>query len=110
VKIYTSIKGNLSLTPTDPPRQAGLYVFQRVRRGLGNITADKNRGMQLRRHVVPRDPKTPAQLARRSKFAQAIIAWRSASPQQKTDAAAAGARVGLPGYQWFLGAYIRGGL
>ena len=107
MKIYTSIKGKLSLTPADPPRPAGRYVFQRVRAGLGNITSEPARNMQLRAHVIPIDPKTPAQLSRRSLFAQAVLAWQSATPEQKAEAATAGVDARLPAYQWFVGDYIR---
>ena len=71
------ITKTLTFTPDDPPRPFGKYVFQRVKPGLGNISGRSGLDLQLRAHVIPLDPKTPAQLARRALFAAAVGRWRS---------------------------------
>ena len=63
-----------------------------------------------RRYVVPRDPKTDAQRARRATFGEAVAAWRSLSGGEK-DAWRARGRAGhRSGYNAFMAAFLRGDL
>lgn len=73
------VSGTINLTPTNPPRPAGRYVFQRVAPGLGNVAGAPNDALQLRRHVVPLDPKTLTQRARRAVMRWAVYKYRQAS-------------------------------
>lgn len=84
-----------------------LYVFQRVAPGLGNVPEDPTRSLQKRRHVVPADPKTPAQLARRSRFAAGVAAWHALDSNSKRYWRALGARLGISGINAFMRAFLR---
>lgn len=80
---FLLITKTLRFTPKDPPRLAGRYTYQRVAPGLGNVAANTERGLQLRRHVIPLDPKTPAQIARRALMRAAVTFWRSSTSLEK---------------------------
>lgn len=99
--------GTLTFTPTDPPRAAGRYVIQRVRAGLGNVTADLTRRTQLRRHVIPADPGTPAQLAQRSRFRDAISMWHQLQPYERQAWNDAASHHAKPGFNHFISYYVR---
>ena len=71
------ITKTLTFKPDDPLLPLGKYVFQRVRPGYGNLIDRPRLDLQLRRHVVPTDPKTVAQMARRALFAAAVARWRA---------------------------------
>ncbi len=61
-----------------------------------------------RRYVVPRDPKTDAQRARRAAFGEAVAAWRSLSEGDKDAWRAWGRATHRSGYNAFLAAFLRG--
>lgn len=67
-------------TGLTPPEKV---VYQRVAKGHGNITMPNTFDLQRRRHVVPADPKTSAQLARRAAFAAAVASWHTATQEQR---------------------------
>jgi hypothetical protein len=71
------ITKTLTFKPTNPPRPQGKYVFQRVRPGLGNVAGFPGAYLQLRAHVIPFDPKTPAQIARRDLMRAAVARYRT---------------------------------
>lgn len=73
----TLITGTLTFKPNDPTLPLGKYVFQRVAKGQGNLPDRPTLDLQLRRHVIPLDPMTPAQLARRALMAAAVARWRA---------------------------------
>lgn len=102
-----SIRGTLSFCPVNPPRPCGKYVYQRVRAGLGNVAGIANDDLQLRAYVIPTDPQTPAQLARRAVFADAVAGWQSLTPAQRDIWRIAGAGRNLPAYQTYVSAYLR---
>ncbi|MGV7931174.1 MAG: hypothetical protein AB2L13_20105 [Spirochaetota bacterium] len=63
-----------------------------------------------RRYVVPRDPKTESQLARRAAFGEAVAAWRSLSGGEKDAWRARGRARHRSGYNAFMAAFLRGDL
>lgn len=78
-----AIAGTVYLENPPDGLPPGRYVYQRVGAGLGNVPGQPNNDMQLRRHVVPADPQTPAQLARRAAFAAAVASWHTATQEQR---------------------------
>jgi len=77
------ITGTLKIQPpgtSDPPRK---MVFQRVRAGLGNLPDFPGLNVQLRQHVIPVDPKTSAQIARRDLMRAAVAFWHASTTQDK---------------------------
>ena len=77
------ITKTLTFTPTNPPRPHGKYVFQRVAPGKGNIAGRPAWDLQLRAHVIPVDPQTPAQVARRDHFRAAVAFWHASTAQDR---------------------------
>jgi hypothetical protein len=77
------LAGILWVAAADPAQPPIKKVAQRVGLGLGNVPGDPARRQQIRAHVIPLDPKTPAQLARRAHFAAAMAAWASLDPSQR---------------------------
>lgn len=75
--------GTVRITPTNPPRAPGRYVFQRVKRGLGNVIDHPGRALQLRTHVIPYDPRTLAQRRQRTHMRNAVAAYHAATEQEK---------------------------
>jgi len=59
------------------------YTLQRVKPGLGNVEGSADRSIQLRAHVIPADPRTPAQIACREKFAAAMAEYSAMTAEQK---------------------------
>jgi hypothetical protein len=77
------ITQTLTFQPDDPPRPLGKYVYQRVAPGKGNVTARPAKDLQLRAHVIPIDPHTPNQVARRLLLAAAVARWHATPLQER---------------------------
>lgn len=107
-KLTLRPRGSLNFCPVDPPRPCGRYVYQLTGYGKGNVPGDQSGRLQLRRWVRPADPRTSAQVERRSRFAQAVAAWQAMPEPAKDKWRAAGKAKSLPGYQTFLSAYLAG--
>lgn len=99
-------RGTLTFTPHDPVRPPGRYVIQTVAPGLGNVASDPARATQIRAHVIPADPRTPAQLARRAALADAVNQWQALDPATRDYWTQVGAARRLPGYNAFLSAAL----
>ena len=106
-KLALTVSGTVRLDLDPLTHPSGLYVYQRVHKKYGNIQTTLTHGLQLRRHVKTPNTRTPAQLARRSAFAAALLAWRALTPAEKTQWSATGKPRALPGYQCFLSAYLK---
>jgi len=77
--------GKIHITPTNPPGPPLRYVYQRTAHGKGNVVGAPNNALQLRRHVIPIDPATPAQLARRALVSLAQAAWANFDAETKAN-------------------------
>jgi len=73
---------------------ADSLTFQK--RGLGTIAREK---------PIPKDPKSPAQLAQRQRYKEAVAAWHSLTPQEKE--AWRGVCPGLTAYQCFMSSELK---
>ncbi len=80
---HLDIRGTLQEPDPANPAQSVKVVYQKVAPGAGNISNGGAFDRQRRAHVVPTDPKTPAQVARRTKMAAAVEAWHNASPENR---------------------------
>jgi len=63
-------------------------------------------GVYARAYVVPSDPKTPAQLDRRSHFRAAVVAWRALPISEKEKWRKRASRTERTGYHLFLTEFI----
>lgn len=65
-------------------QKAFKMVYQKVRKGLGNVQHDDRDDLQLRIQVPIRDKKSPAQLQSRARIKAATEAWQALDENQKT--------------------------
>lgn len=99
---------NLALEYTgtvDTP--TGKVTFQRVRAGFGNLRGFGAYNLQMRAHVIPADPKTPAQLQRRAIMALAVAAWKAAAPEVKALFVPAAKARNITPYMAFVSQYLK---
>ena len=68
----------------------------------GIVFCERGDGVYARAHVVPRDPKTPAQLDRRRQFRDAVVAWRTLGTSEKAKWRQRAASDERTGYHLFL--------
>lgn len=66
-------------------------------------------GVYARMHVVPHDPKTPAQVDRRGRFRAAVVAWRALPNSEREAWRKRAARAERTGYHLFLAEFIAKG-
>lgn len=99
-------RGSLNFCPAAPPRPCGRYVYQLTAYGKGNVPDDPTGRLQLRRWVMPADPRTPAQVAHRAAFAAAVAAWQSMPQEARDSWRIPGKARNLPAYNAFLSAYL----
>jgi len=83
-------------------------VFESMRGNLDGIVYYTCHGkVRARLYAVPRDPKTPAQRARRRAFSDAVAAWKMLSVEEKNCWKAHGKRKRVSGYNAFISAYLK---
>lgn len=83
-------------------------VYQRVFPGRGNILRNGAATLQLRRHVIPADPKTIDQVEQRGKMSTAVANWQALNQQQKNVYNEKAEDSGLSGYQYYVGLNMKG--
>lgn len=88
------------------PAVWSLMVLQRVAPGRGNVINYSKNALQLRRHVIPRDPRTPKQQAQRARFRAAQLAWYAQDLTSRAAWSKNGASFALSGRQLFTRNYI----
>ena len=101
------VRGSINFCPTNPTLPCGRYVYQGVLPGLGNVAGLPRKNLQLRRWVLPADPRTAPQLARRSVFFQAVAAWHALSATEKLSYRQLGESRRLPAYNKFISLYLK---
>ena len=75
---------------------------------IGDTVYVFRKGKQhTRPYVIPRNPDTPAQRARRSVFADAVRAWKELSVEEKEGLNKEACRMKRSGYNLFIGRYMR---
>jgi len=76
---YLDINGTITENGPTPEK----VVYQSVAPGTGNLPGNGTWNKQRRRHVIPADPKTPAQMNHRAAFAAAVAAWHLMPPNER---------------------------
>jgi len=104
---YLDIRGTVTECAPIIPAGCEKVVYQKVGRGLGNLSNGGRFDRQRRRWVYPADPKTPAQLARRNKFAQAVATWQMMSQEQRKAWQAQAKNHNYSTFNAFLSAFMR---
>lgn len=72
-------------------------------------TFSDGRAISLRPFYWPKNPQTVAQQARRDLFKAAVVAYRLLTPTELDDINKKGKCLGLTGYNYFIGKYLRAG-
>lgn len=97
-----TLRGTITeCTPADPPACTKV-VYQKVAPGKGNLPGTGDYAYQRRRHVIPADPRTPAQVARRATFAAAVTEWQAMTDDQRRAWRAAAAGLAISGYNLYI--------
>ena len=77
------ITGAINIERQDEPGTFDRKVYQRTRRGAGNIRSRGTRSFQLRAYVKSNPGNTEIQLAGRRRFAAAIAAYQALTPEER---------------------------
>lgn len=85
ITISTDMRGTLTLYDDTYAHTPFKVVFQGCAEASANFHNSLGKPMMHRAYVIPFDPKTPAQITRRRKMADAVIAWRNATNQIKSS-------------------------
>lgn len=101
------LRGTVTECTDDPAPVCAKYVYQRVAPGAGNIAGDPTRSHQRRRYVIPADPRTVPQLARRHLFKLAVIAYHVTPEAYDAEARRIQVARHLPYYHAWLSAYLK---
>lgn len=80
----------------------GDIVYQRVKKGRGNIPTGGPKDLQLRAHVPQTDARTPAQLRVRARLAAATVAYQALSDEQRSEFSRRAQRGRRTGFNLFV--------
>ena len=101
------IRGTVTECPPITPTTGEKVVYQKTGKGFGNISNGGRYDRQRRRYVIPADPRTAAQLARRAKFASAIATWQVMSEEQRDEWKAQAQKRKISSFNAFISAYMK---
>jgi hypothetical protein len=104
--IGLEMRGQLSVTDAEGNTQK--VIIQRVKAGLGNGRIIGDRQVQVRRHPGKvKDPITHAQVARRSRFQDAVSAWQGMSKEERAPWVRRARKASRTGYNLFISEWMR---
>lgn len=101
-KPYLELRGILSGTPAIPLKAPGKYVYQRTKKGLGNVPEDRTDRQQCRRHVIGTLRHTVKQQPYRLRFALGVETWRGMTEPQKEEWRIPSRKLHLNRFQGFM--------
>lgn len=101
-KPYLTLSGILKGVPFGTTKPLAKYVYQKTRKGQGNIEGDKTRTRQVRRWVKGINPKTPGQILNRARFKKGVAAWHILTPEQKQTYKKPAEKLHLNNFQLFM--------
>ena len=85
--------------------KVGDVIYQRVRKGKGNIETEGKYDLQIRSIGQPIDPRTPAQVKTRERITAATAAYKALTQQERDAWKASATRNKLTGYNLFIRHY-----
>jgi len=101
------ITGTLTIPagPDNPVAQK--FVFQGASNVNANYFTATGQPRKVRRHVIPRDPKTLSQLVRRAHMAAGVAQWQQLPVSSKATWRIAGEQRNLTSFQAFISAWLK---
>lgn len=81
-------------------------IAQRTAPGKGNVPEMRHQNQQIRAHVIPIDPKTPAQIAQRNRMRAAMTAWTSLTEPERELWRSAARSAQMGGINLFVREYL----
>lgn len=81
-------------------------VIQGTAPELTHTRDPSGKPVQIRRHIVPHDPKTSTQLAQRDKMRQAVAAWHAADSAARASAKTTARTKNITLYMAFVSDYM----
>jgi hypothetical protein len=107
IKLGLDIRGTLTITPSPQDNTPRKVVFQ----GASNITANywtkTGQPRKVRVYVIPADPKTDAQIARRDWLRAGVAIWQALSAEEKAAWTKAGEARQITGYNAFNSSHLK---
>ena len=86
-------------------------VLESISGTVGGIVLYKRCGRTIMRaHIIPPNPRTPAQQANRSRFRDAMLSWRQLPDEEKDSFNRAARRLGMTGHNLFISRYMKGAI
>lgn len=101
------LRGTITECTTGPAPTCARWTYQRTAPGKGNLPGSGAFDYQRRRTVVPSDPRTPAQVARRATFREAVAEWQALPEPARATWRAAADGLPLSGYNLYISRRIR---
>ena len=101
-KLAIAVSGKIGAGANPATGEAETLVYQRVRKGLGNIETPGKFDLQLRRQGAIIDKQSPAQLQGRARIAAATAAWQALTPTERGAWKAQAERLTITGYNLFV--------
>ncbi|MEI8209414.1 MAG: hypothetical protein WCG16_09430 [Methylococcales bacterium] len=87
--------------------KAFTMVYQRVRKGLGNLDDQGKMGLQLRVEPPRTDKKSLSQLRCRARLTAATAAWKTLDTEQKFIFSENAVGKNITGYNLFISGYCK---
>lgn len=106
-ELCLQITGAVSVERPGEPGVFDRKVYQRTRRGAGNIRSRGTRSFQLRDYVYSNPGNTPRQLAGRVRFAEAVAAYQALTPEEREPWIKRAKGAHMSHYNLFLRHYAR---
>lgn len=101
--------GRVTLYDPTTGLPAGIAVLQGASESAATLRAADGRPLMLRAYVIPRDPRSPAQLSRRRVLAEAVAAYQADPAGARAIVATLPPNGAITIYQqfvgWYMGAY-----
>jgi hypothetical protein len=107
IKPFFSLTGILTGEQPGTGKPPGKYVYQKTKKGLGNIPGDTTRRHQVRIWTAGTNPNTPSQQIYRNKFAAGVAAWHALTGSEKEALRVPAEKLHLNNFQLFMRQWMR---
>lgn len=101
------IRGSLVVPDEAAPGEVKKVVFQGTAPQFANYRTGTGQPRMIRAHVIPADPRTPAQINQRTKMTMAVSAWHESTQAERLAFAETAKARGITVYMAFVSSYIK---